>query len=177
MNLTKELINNLDEFIGSREIYGNLGEFFKSIEEPFEKTLYRGMNFPIHLITIGNIIEEWHGSTHWSKEISVSEQFAFDSYINEGLLEELSQDKKLLKEYGVTNVKELFRPVVLRLNENINAIDVHSVVKKCKKLKRWRKEKEVIFIGSDFMIENIEYIESEKPYYMLDVRQIRQKLT
>jgi len=168
-NLTDDLIDELDNFLGSRELCSDLRLYLMSLEKPVEKILYRGMNYPTNLLAVGKVVEEWHGSTHWSKKIKIAKRFAFDPYINDDLLKELSQDEYLLRENNVSCASELFKPIVLRLKESKKAIDIHKITKKYKKLEKWRKEKEVTFIGSDFMIESIEYVESDKPYYLVDV--------
>jgi len=162
----------LDEFLGSRTLSNDLEQFLCSLKKPYLKPLYRGMNFPIHVLKIGEIVEEWHGSSHWSKEFQVALNFAYDGYLNEEYIEELQEDEALLEEYEVEEAMDLFKEVVFRLSESTQAIDVDTLVNEWE-LSRWKHEKEVTFIGTEFEITAIKYIEDkEKPYYLVDVKEL-----
>ncbi|MCU7667555.1 hypothetical protein [Bacillus thuringiensis] len=173
MLINKDILKNeLDEFLGSRTLTTELEEFLVSLKSPLECVLYRGMNFPIHLLEKGEKLEEWHGSSHWSKELKVAHNFAYDGYVNEDYVNEIGENKTLLQQYKVNDACDLFTEVVFRLKENKQAINVDKLVIEWG-LANWAHEKEVTFIGTDFLITNIIHIKDEEnPYFLVDVEEI-----
>ncbi|MEJ1517637.1 hypothetical protein R3O67_30950 [Bacillus cereus] len=173
MLIEKDILKReLDEFLGSRTLTPELEEFLNSLKAPLDCILYRGMNFPMHLLKKGGKLEEWHGSSHWSKEFDVAQNFAYDGYINEDYVNELGENKTLLHDYKVNDACELFTEVVFRLKENKQAINVDKLVIEWG-LANWAHEKEVTFIGTDFLITNVIHIkDEEKPYFLVDVEEI-----
>lgn len=171
--MDKYLIKELDEFLGSRFLSCELEKFLISKRGTVDTVLYRGMNFPIHLIKKGNRLEEWHGSTHWSKDFQIAHNFAYDGYINDDYAEELQKElpEMIYKKYNVENAIGLFHPVIFRLKDNHYGIDVHSIIQSIPALEIWKNEKEVTFIGTNFTIESFEYVNSDEPYYLIDVKE------
>lgn len=172
--MEKHIIDSLDEFLGSRHLCETLETYLLSKQTSVKNVLHRGMNYPIHLIKVGNVVEEWHGSTHWSKDFQIAHNFAYDGYINEEFAGELQEElsEEIYKSYQVTEALDLFHPVIFRLKENTKGIDVHSIIEPIQELEKWKKEQEVTFIGVDFVIESFEYVDGEKPYYLIDVKEL-----
>jgi hypothetical protein len=170
--MEQKLIKSLDDFLGGRYLPPTLESFLKSLRNPFTSTLYRGMNYPIHLIKAGNVLEEWHGSTHWSKDFQIAHNFAYDGYINEEYADDFQSCTELLEKYQVTQSEDLFKPVIFRLQKSTQAIDVHSLIQNVQELKTWHKEQEVVFIGVEFEIKSVEYMEGEEPYYLINVEEV-----
>lgn len=170
--MEQTLIQDLEAFLGGRYLPAHLKRYLLSLSKPLDKVLHRGMNYPIHLIKEGEIVEEWHGSTHWSKEFQIAHNFAFDGYLNEDYLDELQSCQNILEEHQVSSAEDLFYPVVFRLKENSQAIDISSLIEGVKALNAWEQEQEVNFIGVDFVIKSYELIEGEKPYYLIDVKEL-----
>lgn len=166
------LVKDLEAFLGGRFLPAHLRKYLLSLKKPLDKVLHRGMNYPIHLIKEGEVLDEWHGSTHWSKEFQVAHDFAFDGYLNDDYLDELESRPDIMEAHQVTNVEDLFRPVIFRLKENTQAIDISGLIEGVEELNTWTKEQEVNFIGVDFVIESYKLIEGEKPYYLIDVKEL-----
>lgn len=167
--------DNLNEFLGSRELSSQLKKHLLSLREPLACVLHRGMSFPVHLLKIGGILEEWHGSSHWSKDFEVALGFANDGFVNsdylDDLVESLEEDKDLLRKYNAVEAFDLFKKVVFRLTTNTEAIDVHKLVVDFN-LADWLHEQEVTFIGTNFIMTNIAYVEDgTTPYYLVDVKE------
>ncbi|MGF9891268.1 hypothetical protein ABEX78_21650 [Priestia megaterium] len=169
--LNKEFKNQLDDFLGSRSLHPKLGGTLVSLRAPMKGVLYRGINFPLHLLEEGAILEEWHGATHWSKSFDVALGFARDGYLNEDYIEELNEDTKLLDKYGVDSSIDLFREVVFRLKGSTKGIDVHNVAIKLG-LTNWVREEEVTFIGTEFVIKRVLLVNDlKKSYFIIDVEE------
>lgn len=171
------LRDKLNEFLGSRELNSQLEKHLLSLREPLSCVLHRGMSFPVHLLKIGGVLDEWHGSSHWSKDFEVALGFATDGYVNsdylDDLIEEIEHDKDLLSKYNAESASDLFKEVVFRLTTNTEAIDVHKLALELN-LTEWLNEQEVTFIGTDFIITELQYIDivGETPYYLVDVEEI-----
>lgn len=170
--MEQTMIKTFDEFLGGRYLPPHLSRYLLSQKKPLNQVLHRGMYYPIHLIKEGEIVEEWNGSTHWSKEFQIAHGFAFDGYLNDDYLEELESCQDIMEAHQVTSAEDLFHPVIFRLKENTQAIDISSIIAGVKELETWVKEQEVNFIGVDFVIQSYEMVEGEKPYYLIDVREL-----
>lgn len=162
--MDKHLVQELDYFLGARHLTNRLRTFLKSLESERHQPLYRGMMFPKFLLKEGAVLEEWHGSSHWSKDITVSIGFAHDGYIND------DYEDELMEQYGFASSDEIFVPVVFKLSSSTKGIDVHALLQEHDELPHWHKEQEVSFIGQDFVMGEILYVEHEEyPYYSVDV--------
>lgn len=164
--------DKVDEFLGSRMLDSELEKYLLTLRGGVGCTLYRGMNFPIHLIKEGQILEEWHCSSHWSKKLKVAHNFAYDGYLNEEHAEELGEDAALLKEYGVAHGCDLFKQTIFKLANNTQGIDTHKLTVEYG-LSTWAKEEEVTFIGTDFLMKSVSYVNGAEPYYLVEVEEIR----
>ncbi|AJD93648.1 hypothetical protein JMA_43310 (plasmid) [Jeotgalibacillus malaysiensis] len=162
--MDKHVVQELDYFLGARILSHGLKDFLKLLESERHQPLYRGMQFPKMFLKEGAILEEWHGASHWSKDISVSIGFAHDGYINDDYADEL------MEEYGFESFDDIFVPVVFKLSSSTKGIDVHALLQEHDELPHWHKEQEVSFIGQDFVMGEILYVEHEEyPYYAVDV--------
>ncbi|QJX80256.1 hypothetical protein [Priestia megaterium] len=187
--LNKEFKNQLDDFLGSRSLHPKLERTLVSLRAPMKGVLYRGMNFPLHLLEEGAILEEWLGSTHWSKSFDVALGFARDGYLNEDYIEELDEDlnedyieeldedANLLDRYSINSSVDLFKEVVFRLKGSTEGIDVHNLAVKLG-LTNWAREQEVTFIGTEFAIRKVFLVNDlEKAYFIADVEEVHLKNT
>lgn len=157
-------IQPIDDFLGARLLTNPLRSHLKQFESERHQPLYRGMSFPKPLLKEGEILEEWHGSSHWSKDMAVSFGFAYDGYINEDYYDEM------MDEYGFENPDDFFVPVIFRLQTSSKGIDIHTMIQEVEPLSNWHKEQEVCFIGHDFVMKEILYVtDDKKPYYLVDV--------
>lgn len=173
--LNKEFKDQLDYFLGSRSLNPKFEEALVSLREPIKGVLYRGMNFPLYLLEEGAILEEWHGSTHWSKSFEVALGFARDGFLNEDYIEELNEDVDLLDRYGVENSVDLFQEVVFRLKRSTKGVDVHNLVIKLG-LTNWIREEEVTFFGTEFVIKRVLLVNDlKKPYFIVDVEEVHSR--
>lgn len=162
--MEQQRIQELDDFLGARLLTNGLRSFLKPLQSERHSPLYRGMLFPKPFLKEGATLEEWHGSSHWSKDIDVSIGFAYDGYINEDYCDELEE------EHGFQDAKSLFVPVVFRLKTSTKGIDIHSMIEDIQELSHWHKEQEVSFIGQDFVMGEILYVDQEEnSYYYVDV--------
>lgn len=159
-----QLVQQFEDFLGARVLNNGFKRYLKQHETPFPGTLYRGMLFPKPFLKAGETLHEWHGSSHWSKQKTVSLSFARDGYINEDYCDELSN------EHGIDEPESVFVPVLFCLNQSERAIDVHSMIQDVNALAHWHKEQEVSFIGLDFMMKQIHLIEDDEgDYYLVEV--------
>lgn len=51
-------------FLASRCLTDSLKDQLLALEKDIDGILYRGLPFPKHLLKVGNIVEEWYGSSH-----------------------------------------------------------------------------------------------------------------
>ena len=173
MSFTKERkIDILEQFVGGRYIDEDTIKLFSDKFERVEDTIYRGMPFPKHLIKEGFIVEEWHGSSHWSLDFNVSrEVFSKDKFnISEDYCGELALELGLSYDEVYDNV---FVPVVFELNGVSSGIRLYNIVKDLDLVSRFYKEKEITTIGIDTKIKSFEKkYDSCGGYYLIKVEEI-----
>jgi len=169
MDMDKQWIETMESFLGSRYLPIEFEHRLKKFESKLHCTIYRGLQFPKHLLTLGNKLEEWDGSSHWSKNLEVAKGFAFDNYINMDYCMELNE------ELNITNSEDLFVPVIFQLQSPNQGIDIESLIHPFSELEHWRKEEEVCFIGVDFIMNHILEIEGEQPYFLVQVSEIKSR--
>lgn len=146
----KELDNDIMYFAGSREYTPLFMEHYKNSLQNVEH-IYRGMPFPKHLLRSGYIIEEWHGSTHWSTDKDVAIQFTED-YINE------EYEAEIYEEIGLDfdADEEVFVKVVLCM-KNAKGYELYKDLERLGD--NLAKEKEVTIIGENHAILSINKID------------------
>lgn len=167
----KEVEDILERFIGGRCILDDTEEYLKDKFEKIDEIIYRGMPFPKYLIKKGYILEEWHGSSHWSLDFNVARNiFSNDKFnISEDYAEELSEELNITYE----EAENLFVPIVLKLNGVSSGIRTYELVKDLDLVSRFYKEKEITTIGINTIIENIELKSDEKgEYYLIEVKEL-----
>lgn len=131
-------------FLGSRCLTDSLKERLICFEKNIDKTLYRGLPFPKQLLKVGNVIEEWYGSSHWSPDKSVAIDFSND-YINEDYVEELQEE--------LGECIDMI-PIVL-WSDNIIGIETYKIMQQLNG-NEFINEKEITVIGYDFEIISID---------------------
>ena len=149
------------EFLGSRLMTKELKEEFKSREKELQGTFYRGMPFPKHLLKVGAVIEEWHGSSHFSISEEIAQNFAIlkiNGYINDDYYEELQEQLQ---------VEEVdFIQLVLIAN-NLIGVEMYKLLEEVGESEKFLHEKEITTFDKDFIITNIEErkVNDEVLYY------------
>lgn len=144
-------------FAGSREYSPLFLKHYNNNLSTIEQ-VYRGMPFPKHLLKVGNVIEEWHGSTHWSIDKDVAIGFTTD-YINE------EYEAEIYEELGLDfdSDEEVFVKVVLCMKDAIG----YPLYKDLERLEdNLSKEKEITIIGENHVIMDINKVED---IYYVDV--------
>lgn len=151
----------LVEFLGSRLLTNELKKEFKNREKKLHGNFYRGMPYPKHLLKVGTIIEEWHGSSHFSISEEIAKNFAIfniNGYINEDYYEELQE------ELQIEDVE--FVQLVLVANDLIG-VEMYKLLKEIGETERFIDEKEITTFDKNFLITDIEEknVNNEKLYY------------
>lgn len=153
--------DNLEYYAGSRDFAPGILDLFNSRTESLNGTFYRGMPFPKHRLVIGEVVEEWHGSSHWSLDKEVSLNFAIinkNGYINEDYYDEL------VEEIGEENVD--FKQVVFVANKLVG-VKLYSLLEEYG-INSFANEKEITTIDKDFKIKSIkmELVDNEEVYFV-----------
>ncbi len=165
-------IEILEQFVGGRYIDEDTMTLLSDNLECINETVYRGMPFPKHLIKKGYIVEEWHGSSHWSLDFNVSrEVFSQDKFnISEDYCEALAEEMKMSYDEVYDNI---FVPVVFKLNGVSLGIRLYNLVKDLDLVSRFYKEKEITTIGINTKIKNFEIkTDSYGEYYLIEVEEL-----
>lgn len=139
------LAKQFERFLGCRDLSSDLEKFMKEREQSLEGKFFRGLPFPTHLLKVGAVIEEWHGSTHWTLDEKVAQGFAND-YMNECYYEELQE------ELGVEDVDYEYLVLV---TEKLQGVESYKLLKELN-INGYEREQEITVLGKDFVIESIE---------------------
>lgn len=124
--------------------------------------IYRGLYLPKEWLTPGHIIEEWTGSTHWSKSESVAKRFS-TSTEGEDFMLEYGEERGL---NSISEILPLFEPVILVLDEPVRSLDLGVYLDVLAQngydtgscfLNGENDEQEVSVIGYDFSVDHVEY--------------------
>ena len=124
--------------------------------------IYRGLYLPKEWLTPGHIIEEWTGSTHWSKLESVAKRFS-TSTEGEDFMLEYGEERGL---NSISEILPLFEPVILVLDEPVRSLDLGVYLDVLAQngydtgscfLNGENDEQEVSVIGYDFSVDHVEY--------------------
>lgn len=147
----------LEYFAGSRDMSNTIYSLLKTYEEKLTGVFFRGMPFPKHRLKVGEIVEEWHGCSHWSIDKAVALNFAIiniNGYINEDYYQELSN------ELGEENVD--FKQVLF-IADNLKGVKLYEVLEKYN-INNFIDEKEITTMDMDFVITSIkkDYINNEE---------------
>lgn len=149
------------EFLGSRLLTQDLKKEFKSREKELQGTFYRGMPFPKHLLKIGAVIEEWHGSSHFSISEKIAQNFAIlkiNGYINDDYYEELQEQLQ---------VEEVDFVQLILVANNLVGVEMYKLLEEVGESEKFLEEEEITTFDKDFIITNIEekIVDGEKLYY------------
>lgn len=147
--------NKLENFLGGRLLTMEVKDFLLKNQKMMECPLYRGLPYPKHLLYVGQTIEEWYGSSHWSKDKEVAIDFSND-YINEDYEEELLEERDEVE----------FISLVLVLDK-VQGIDMEPFILHYGLFEDFGHEKEVTVLNKDFEIVDIkeEIISGEYIYF------------
>lgn len=124
--------------------------------------IYRGLYLPKEWLTPGHIIEEWTGSTHWSKSEHVAKRFS-TSTEGEDFMREYGEERGL---NSISEILPLFEPVILVLDEPVRSLDLGVYLDVLAQngydtgdcfLNGENDEQEVSVIGYDFSVDHVEY--------------------
>lgn len=146
--LTNKEKEMLEWFAGSRQWDENIAALHEKLREYISCELYRGLPFQKVLIKLGAVVKEWYGSSHWTLEKKIADNFSKD-YISEGLIEEIIEEQGITEEEAY----KLFVPLILHL-DGATGVPLYKYVPE------FEHEKEINIHGSDFVITNI-WIEDE----------------
>lgn len=144
--INQSIEDKLESFVNARFLPLDVEEYLLSRTKHYNKTFYRGLPFPMHLIKEGLVIENWHGASHWSVQKDIALDFAIEErsgYVNEEYRDELIQ------EYGEDNVH--FVPLLM-ICRGGNFIPICELIKADSK---FRREQEYCNIGDDFRVVKI----------------------
>ena len=123
--------------------------------------IYRGLYLPKEWLTPGHIIEEWTGSTHWSKSEHVAKRFS-TSTEGEDFMREYGEDRGL---NSISEILPLFEPVILVLDEPVRSLDLGVYLDVLAQngydtgscfLNGENDEQEVSVIGYDFSVDHVD---------------------
>lgn len=129
-------------------------------------SIYRGLYLPKEWLCSGFVIEEWTGSTHWTKSESVAKRYS-TSMDGEDFMLEYGEDKGL---YNLSEILPLFEPVILVMNQSVRSLDLGNYLDLLEKegydvgshfLSGKNDEQEVSVIGYDFRIDSVENKEGQ----------------
>lgn len=124
--------------------------------------IYRGLYLPKEWLTPGHIIEEWTGSTHWSKSEHVAKRFS-TSTEGEDFMREYGEEQGL---NSISEILPLFEPVILVLDEPVRSLDLGVYLDVLAQngydtgdcfLNGENDEHEVSIIGYDFSVAHVEH--------------------
>lgn len=124
--------------------------------------IYRGLYLPKEWLTPGHIIEEWTGSTHWSKSEHVAKRFS-TSTEGEDFMREYGNERGL---NSISEILPLFEPVILVLDEPVRSLDLGVYLDVLAQngydtgdcfLNGENDEQEVSVIGYDFSVAHVEH--------------------
>lgn len=128
--------------------------------------IYRGLYLPKEWLTPGHIIEEWTGSTHWSKSEHVAKRFS-TSTEGEDFMREYGEERGL---NSISEILPLFAPVILVLDEPVRSLDLGVYLDVLAQngydtgscfLNGENDEQEVSVIGYDFSVDHVEHKDSQ----------------
>jgi len=136
-------------YAGSRDMSDEVRTYLKEREEEWTGTFFRGMMFPKHLIKKGTVIEEWHGSSHWSRDKNIALMFALAS--KEGYVNEDYEDA-LEEELGVGNYE--FVQMVMTISK-LKGVALDKTLEELG-ADDFSHEKEITTLGVDFIIADVE---------------------
>lgn len=154
-----ELKENLQDFVGSRLLRPELKEYFVDEIREVEGTVYRGLPFPLHLLKVGGQVEDWHGSGHWTLDMTTAKAFSKD-YVNEDYMYEL------IEERGEANVE--FVKVILTC-DNIKGIELYKLLEE-HSIQGFDAELEITTIDSRYIISSVK---EDGIYYYVNVKQVQ----
>ena len=156
IGFAEDLIEYADS--GLIDNVSDLAPLFTSCSCP----IYRGLYLPKEWLYSGFVIEEWNGSTHWSKSESVAKRFS-TSMDGEDFMLEYGEDKGF---YSLSEILSLFEPVILVLNQAVCSLDLGNYLDLLEQegfdvgslfLSGKNDEQEVSVIGYDFRIDSVEH--------------------
>lgn len=133
-----------------------------SLFTPCSGPIYRGLYLPKEWLSSGFVIEEWTGSTHWTRSESVAKRFS-TSMDGEDFILEYGEDKGL---YNLSEILPLFEPVILVQNQIIQSLDLGKYLDLLEQngydvgshfLSGKNDEQEVSIVGYDFRIDSVEH--------------------
>ncbi|MNL91052.1 hypothetical protein D3C81_07800 [compost metagenome] len=156
-----EVKDMLTQFVGSRYLDDNLEAFFAKYKKELRGTFYRGLPFPLHLLKEGAVIEEWHGSTHWTLDKEKAIGFSKD-YINE------EYEAELIAALGEDKVK--FVNLVLYTKE-LEGVELYKLLV-LQNIIDFIAEKEITVVGKNFEIVSIKV---EDAIYYAHVKMINKE--
>ena len=168
-----EQMRIIEDFIGGRFIDEDTIDFLSDKFKKIDETIYRGMPFPKHLIKEDYIVEEWHGSSHWSLDFNVArDKFSIDDFnISDDYVEELSNELNLTYDEAY----DLFVPIVLKIDGVSNGVNMYEVIKSIDENSRFLDEKEIVTMGLSFIMDKIESKTDENGlYYLISVKELEQ---
>lgn len=156
ISFAEDLIEYADS--GLIDNVSDLSSLFTPCSEP----IYRGLYLPKEWLSSGFIIEEWTGSTHWTRSESVAKRFS-TSMDGEDFILEYGEDKGL---YNLSEILPLFEPVILVMNQTVRSLDLGNYLDLLEQegydvgnhfLSGENDEQEVSVIGYDFRIDSVEH--------------------
>lgn len=130
------------------------------------ETIYRGLYLPKEWLSPGRVIDEWNGSSHWTRSFDVAKRFS-TSMDGEDFMLEYGE------EHGLDDLSEvlpLFKPVVLVMDEPVRSIDLGRYLDVLEQngydvgsifLSGKNDEQEISVVGYHFKIEEIQYNEGQ----------------
>jgi len=140
---------DLIEYAESGQI-DNVCDMTAILKNKFNKLIYRGMLFPIEWAYIGNIVEEWSGSTHWTTKEEIAKKFS-DNMDADDFIEEYGAGK------GMCSLHEslkLFNKTIFCLDNAENVLPLGEYLKQVGVTDiNILEEDEVSIIGYDFVID------------------------
>lgn len=141
----------IEDFLGGDKLPVSFREYISEYSEVIRQRLYRGLPFPLKQLEVGNIIEEWGGSTHWSYNEGVALDFASNCCGNDEV------------------------PLVLYA-KGLKGFDIAPYLESTEVYDEYAHEEEVTVVGKDFKILSI-YTEMYrgKIHYFAKVKPVKRK--
>ena len=152
-----ELKKNLEAFVSSGALRPELKGYFVDNLKDIEGTVYRGLPFPLHLLRVGGVIEDWNGCDHWTLDITTAKSFS-ESYADEDYA------WGLIRKHGEANVE--FVKTILTC-DNIRGVELYKLLQE-NSIQGLDAELEITTIDSRYTI--IAVTENDG-YYFVKVRQ------